>query len=142
MPLPFSLVCDLLEQSNKLCLARRSNKEALAAWFARHRQRIDAHDTNLAALLSTLLPEKRTDRIYCIQARTLEKIIARALGLGCSRVAELASHREPGRGEDLADCVERLLTITVSIGICWGVLASATDRCSQTRYLPSRCKSR
>lgn len=114
MPLPFTLVCDLLDECHRLCLARRPNKEAVVDWFARHRGRIDAHDTNLSALLSTLLPEKRTDRVYCIQAASLEKIVGRALILGASRIPKLARYKQPGLDLDLADCVERILTVTVS----------------------------
>ena len=116
MPLPFSLVCDLLEQAHKLSTARKSNAQVVTSWFVRSRGRINAHDTDLAALLSTLLPEKRTDRVYCIQAATLEKIIGRAFLLGSSRIAELAVYKQPGLGVDLGDCVARLLTITVSTG--------------------------
>lgn len=115
MPLPFSAVCDLLEQSYRLCQSRKSNVAAVHAWFRRHRTAVDAHDTDLAALLSTLLPEKRTDRVYCIQTPTLEKIIGRALMLGASRMLELTTYKWPGAGVDLADCVERILTVTVSV---------------------------
>lgn len=115
MPLPFHLVCDLLEQAHKLSLARKNNSQVVTSWFVRNRSRINAHDTDLAALLSTLLPEKRTDRVYCIQAVTLEKIIGRAFFLGSSRIAELAVYKQPGLGLDLGDCVARLLTVTVSV---------------------------
>ncbi|KAF7554047.1 hypothetical protein G7046_g6920 [Stylonectria norvegica] len=114
MPLAFSQVCDLLEQSHSLSVARKSNAHVVTNWFARNRGRIDAHDTDLAALLSTLLPEKRTDRVYCIQAPTLQKIIGRAFFLGSSRIAELALYKQPGLGLDLGDCVARLLTVTPS----------------------------
>lgn len=114
MPLPFHLVCELLESSHKLSVARKNNAHVVSAWFARHRDAISAHDTSLAALLSTLLPDKRTDRVYCIQDRSLEKIIGRAFFLGSSRIAELSQYRQPGRCIDLADCVSQLLTITVS----------------------------
>ncbi|CAM1508228.1 Fc.00g050760.m01.CDS01 [Cosmosporella sp. VM-42] len=114
MPLPFSLVCDLLEQAHKLSVARKCNAHVVTSWFARYRDRIDAHDSNLAALLSTLLPDKRTDRVYCIQATRLEKIIGRAFFLGSSRIAELAVYKQPGLGLDLGDCVARLLTVTPS----------------------------
>lgn len=117
MPLPFSIVCDLLEQCHKLSLARKKNYQAVTDWFARNRSRIDAHDTNLAALLSTLLPEKRTDRVYCIQAPRLEKIIGRALFLGSSRIPQLTAYKQPGLGLDLADCVEHILTATVSAAL-------------------------
>ncbi|KAL7937250.1 hypothetical protein V8C35DRAFT_295174 [Trichoderma chlorosporum] len=112
MPLPFSLVCDLLEASYTLAKARKSSTPVLIAWCSQHRSSIDAPDTNLAALLSTLLPEKRTDRVYCLQANGLERIIGRSLMLGSSRIKELAIYKQPGLGLDLADCVERILTVT------------------------------
>jgi hypothetical protein len=40
--------------------------------------------------------------------------IGRGLSLGASRKLELARYREPGSGVDLADCVERILSVTVS----------------------------
>ncbi|RFU81247.1 hypothetical protein TARUN_994 [Trichoderma arundinaceum] len=112
MPLPFSLVCDLLEESYALATTRKPYNQALVAWCDRYRSRINAPDNNLAALLSTLLPEKRTDRVYCIQANSLERIIGRGLMLGSSRLKELAIYKQPGLGLDLADCVERILTAT------------------------------
>lgn len=114
MPIPFSLVCDLLEASYALAIARKSSTPVLYAWCSKHRKLIDAPDTNLAALLSTLLPEKRTDRVYCVQANALERIIGRGLMLGSSRLKELSVYKQPGLGLDLADCVERILTVTVS----------------------------
>lgn len=113
MPIPFVLVCDLLDECHRLCIANKPNTQAVVDWFARHRGRLDAHDTDLAALLSTLLPEKRTDRVYCIKAPTLEKIIGRALMLGSSRIVELALYKQPGQCTDLADCAERILNTTV-----------------------------
>lgn len=115
MPIPFSTVCDLLEQSYRLCQASKSNTPAVQAWFQRHRDAVDAHDTGLAALLSTLLPEKRTDRVYCIQASTLERVVGRGLMLGASRMLELAAYKRPGTGLDLADCVEKILNTTVRL---------------------------
>ncbi|KAK2698776.1 hypothetical protein QWA68_002474 [Fusarium oxysporum] len=114
MPLPFSLVCELLEQSFLLSLDKKSCSNTVTKWFTRHRNYVDAHDTNLPALLSTLLPEKRTDRVYCIQSASLERIIGRAYLLGLSRIKELAQYRQPGSGVDLADCVFRILTVTPS----------------------------
>ncbi|KAF5593038.1 DNA ligase 4 [Fusarium subglutinans] len=114
MPLPFSLVCELLEQSFPLSLDKKSCSNTVTKWFTRHRNYVDAHDTDLPALLSTLLPEKRTDRVYCIQTARLERIIGRAYLLGSSRIKELAQYRQPGSGVDLADCVFRILTVTPS----------------------------
>ncbi|RDA87670.1 hypothetical protein CP532_3774 [Ophiocordyceps camponoti-leonardi (nom. inval.)] len=112
MPLHFSLVCQLLDECERLCSTGKSNSKVVAGWFAHHRSSVHAHDVDLCALLSTLLPEKRTDRVYCIQVASLEKIIARALMLGSSRVAELARYKRPGLGLDLADCVQQILKAT------------------------------
>ncbi|KAH7318466.1 hypothetical protein B0I35DRAFT_243254 [Stachybotrys elegans] len=113
MPLPFSFVCELLEESLRHSGGDKEKKsQVVSNWFARYRISIDAHDTNIAALLSTLLPETRTDRVYCIQAASLEKVVGRALMLGSSRIAELAIYKSPGLDFDLADCVERILTAT------------------------------
>ena len=113
MPFPFADVCDLLETCHELALARKSHASTAEAWFRRHRTRIDAHDTSLVALISTLLPDKRSDRVYCVQAPRLEKIIGRGLSLGSSRIADLARYRQPGSASDLGDCVERVLIATV-----------------------------
>ncbi|RCI15953.1 hypothetical protein L249_2062 [Ophiocordyceps polyrhachis-furcata BCC 54312] len=112
MPLHFSLVCQLLDECERLCSTGKSNSKAVSDWFSHHRPSIHTLDVDLCALLSTLLPEKRTDRVYCIQVPSLEKIIARALMLGSSRVSELARYKQPGLGLDLADCVERILKST------------------------------
>ncbi|KAF4443862.1 hypothetical protein F53441_11321 [Fusarium austroafricanum] len=114
MPFTFSLVCELLEQSYILSLDKKGYSGVVTKWFTRYRYYVDAHDTSLSALLSTLLPDKRTDRVYCIQAPSLERIVGRAFLLGSSRIAELAWYRQPGSGVDLADCVSRILTVTPS----------------------------
>lgn len=115
MPLPFVLVCDLLEQAYKQCKTGDKNlKQRVSNWFTLHRQHIDDPGTDASALLSTLLPDKRTDRVYCIQVDTLANIIGRTFGLGTSRLQELRRYKEAGRGEDLADCVERIFKETVS----------------------------
>ncbi|KAK1986621.1 ATP dependent DNA ligase domain-containing protein [Colletotrichum cereale] len=110
MPLSFVLICDLLEQAHKQCKAGNQNlNQRVSDWFTQHRRHIDDPGTDASALFSTLLPDKRTDRVYAIQADTLSNIIGRALRLGASRVQELRRYKEPGRGEDLADCVARIL---------------------------------
>lgn len=116
MPLPFSLVCQLLERLHELCVAgkHRQTRETVHRWFQHHRQlvyELDGHHG--AALLSTLLPSRRTDRVYCIQAPRLEKIFARAQRLGVSRVSELYRYKAPGSGVDLADCIFTILKATV-----------------------------
>ncbi|KXH59207.1 ATP dependent DNA ligase domain-containing protein [Colletotrichum salicis] len=113
MPVPFVLVCDLLEQAHKQCKTGDKNiKQRVFNWFTLHRQQIDDPETDSSALLSTLLPDKRIDRVYCIQADTLANIIGRTFGLGTSRIQELRRYKEAGRGEDLADCVARVFKET------------------------------
>lgn len=128
MPVPFALVCDLLDECHKLYIAKKPNTQAVLQWFSRHRICIDAQGTDLAALLSTLLPDKRSDRVYCIKTPTLEKVIGRALMLGASRIVELRLYKRPGQGVDLADCVERILTATVRLPCQPSFLCSPTRR--------------
>ncbi|KAG6147449.1 hypothetical protein E4U28_006943 [Claviceps purpurea] len=112
MPVPFASVCDLLDECYKLHVEKKPNARAVSKWFDQHRNCINAQNTDLAALLSTLLPEKRSDRVYCIKTPTLEKLIGKALMLGASRLIELGLYKQSGQGVDLADCVERILTVT------------------------------
>lgn len=117
MPFPFRFIGDLLEALDD---SRRdpesrptTNHVQVTRWFRQHRQQLDMPETDACAVLSTLLPEQRTDRVYFIQTTKLEGIIGSALTLGSSRVKELRRHREPGLGLDLADCVDRILSVTV-----------------------------
>jgi hypothetical protein len=108
---------------------------SVEAWFRRHRARVDAHDTSTVALLSTLLPDKRSDRVYCIQASRLEKIIGRGLGLGLSRISDLKRYSEPDNASDLADCVERVMNATVGQFIAWRTRCRRADKRSQCKSL-------
>ncbi|RYP01705.1 hypothetical protein DL764_006130 [Monosporascus ibericus] len=91
---------------------KEPSKAIIAGWFKEHRSRLTSVDNDASAVLSTLLPERRTDRVYCIQATRLHSIIGHALGLGYSRVLELRRHETPGSGGDLGDCVESILKST------------------------------
>jgi DNA ligase-4 len=115
MPFPFLYVCDLLERLQDIWArdppllpkeAERKSEEVIESWFTNHRRRID-NETDGLVLLSTLLPEKRTDRVYMLQANRLEKVIGRVLALPNSRRIDLERWRKPGAG-DLGDCVERV----------------------------------
>ncbi|OAA65902.1 DNA ligase, ATP-dependent, central [Niveomyces insectorum RCEF 264] len=71
--------------------------------------------TAAAALLAALLPDYRTDRVYGLQAASLQRIVVRAFGLGRSRLMELNRWTRPGldgQAVDLADCIEKILEIT------------------------------
>ncbi|EAQ90537.1 hypothetical protein CHGG_02472 [Chaetomium globosum CBS 148.51] len=98
MPFSFSYVCDLLQRLEDNRLARsglRSNTVIIQEWFRGHHGFLHRDDHKSAPLLSALLPEKRTDRVYFIREKKLQAIIGRALGLGRSRIAELGRWTNP-----------------------------------------------
>ncbi|OTB18922.1 hypothetical protein K445DRAFT_314775, partial [Daldinia sp. EC12] len=117
MPFPYRYICDLLQrlddESHKDDPKQIPARDIIEAWFREHRPRLDATDNDPSAILSTLLPERRTDRVYLIQAARLETIFGKALLLGASRLQELRRYRTPGLGVDLADCIEGILKRTV-----------------------------
>ena len=118
MPFPYAYICDLLQKLDDETLSTKKEKTPgkaiIANWFKSHHSRLHSPDNDASAVLSTLLPERRTDRVYSIRATRLRSIIGRALLLGQSRVLELRRHIMPGSGVDLGDCVESILTSTVS----------------------------
>lgn len=78
-------------------------------WFRSHRRAIDSLDaSSTAALLSCLFPERRTGRVYGLQAATLTRLLSRTLGLSASKLRDLSAYRQPGHG-DLGTCLERVL---------------------------------
>jgi DNA ligase-4 len=117
MTFPFALVCDLLEELHKLCLdgKKQQAKDSIRRWFTAHRTLVDSLGRGGHALLSTLLPERRTDRVYCIQANRLEVIIRRAQSLGEQRFERLRRYRQPGLKLDLGDCVQEILGETWTV---------------------------
>ncbi|KAK8034997.1 ATP dependent DNA ligase domain-containing protein [Apiospora rasikravindrae] len=114
MPFPYRYVCDLLQQleeeTRSTSKERTPSHTIIERWFHEHRIRLDAPTVNGCAVISTLLPERRTDRVYGIQAPRLESIIGQALILGSSRVKELRRYKTSGQGVDLGDCVESILS--------------------------------
>ena len=117
MTFKFSYVCDLLEELSRNTPGApgyRLGDLVIEKWFKLHEARIRRDDFDLAALLSILLPEKRTDRVYAIQEARLRSIFGRAQGLGRPRLAELDQWSRPGSTRDFADCVESVLTASVS----------------------------
>ena len=147
MPFPFRLVCDLLQ-----CVQRDDDKAAsgtiIRAWFAQHRHLVGASDAT--ALLSTLLPASRPDRVYFVQTRRLEGIVARALGLvrqaappgraNSSRLDELRRYRIPGSNADLAECVESILAATPNPD-CWSGAGVTVEKIDHTLHaIASNCR--
>ena len=118
MPFRFSHICTLLDSYEKIqCRdppflpAKRQDAVRLAthSWFRAHRLDLDSTGTDRAAFLSCLLFDRRTDRVYGIQATRLTKIIGRCFNLTSAKLANLKLWNLPGNG-DLGACVERLLT--------------------------------
>ncbi|KAI0536564.1 hypothetical protein GGR58DRAFT_474763 [Xylaria digitata] len=116
MPFPYRYICDLLQQlddeGRKPPEKQASSDTIIKSWFQQHRCLINAPGNDACAILSTLLPERRTDRVYNIQAPKLQSIFGKVLMLGASRVLELRRWTESGCGMDLADCVESALRRT------------------------------
>jgi len=118
MPFPFAEICTLFQRVEAVELREPPllPGEKISAiclivdsWFKSHRSAIGALTVEGGtALLSTLLPEKRTDRVYGIQAPGLCRILARCLKLQAHRAKDLRAYTQPGRG-DLAACLERVL---------------------------------
>ncbi|KAF2220582.1 hypothetical protein BDZ85DRAFT_184896, partial [Elsinoe ampelina] len=118
MTLRFSVFCHLLssledfhQRDPPLLPVDRDARVTteIRSWFRAHRRAIDGLDAaEAAALLSSFLPERRTDRVYGMQHTTLSRILCRTLGLSSSRSRDLNVYKQPGNG-DLADCLERVL---------------------------------
>ncbi|MCJ1382849.1 hypothetical protein MMC17_005962 [Xylographa soralifera] len=121
MPIIFCRLCDLFSELEKLHTRKRplapkileeKCKQNIIKWFDDHRALIDADDTDGGGLLSSLLPARRSDRVYGLKAASLTKILARCFGLvGTDRMRELERWKEPNRG-DLGIGVEKVLEDT------------------------------
>ena len=118
MALKFSTFCNLLSSLEDIVtsdppLLPPECREALRletkSWFKSHRRAIDSlTDESTASLLSCLFPERRTGRVYGLQASTLTRLLSRTLGLSASKSKDLSAYRQAGRG-DLGNCLERIL---------------------------------
>nr|OQO04084.1 hypothetical protein B0A51_18530 [Rachicladosporium sp. CCFEE 5018] len=118
MPFPFADICTLLTRLENIDThgplhlpdARKAKvKEVTESWFKSHQSAIAKLGVNgAAALLSALLPERRTDRVYGIQTPGLCRILCRCLHLQAGRVKDLRAFAQPGHG-DLGLCLERVL---------------------------------
>ncbi|KAL8357073.1 hypothetical protein RB598_002075 [Gaeumannomyces tritici] len=113
MGFPFVYICDLLQLLEDNAPSRvKSDASIIRQWFVCHQNDLNRNDVGLCAVASTLLPARRPDRVYGIQARSLGNIVARALCLGRSRIEQLKQYERPGSGRDLAESVEAILAET------------------------------
>lgn len=118
MPFPFAEVSTLFQRLEAIELREppllpdekvQPIRLVIDSWFKSHRSAIRALTVEGAtALLSALLPEKRTDRVYALQAPSLCRLLSRCLKLQAHRARDLQLYRIPGHG-DLAACLERIL---------------------------------
>ncbi|KAF2436866.1 DNA ligase/mRNA capping enzyme, partial [Tothia fuscella] len=115
MPFPFSSVCDLLSKLERIQLRnppvlpkdlKEKSQQEVQKWFRRNRLAIDAHTTDQVALLSTLFPERRTDRKFELREARLCKVLGRCLLLNKEKKDVLDKWRTPGNG-DLGICAEK-----------------------------------
>jgi hypothetical protein len=118
MPFPFVYVCDLLEDLGHLYnhvvpllpkdLDHRSTEVTLR-WLKRHRNLLDAAATDDDCVILTLQPERRTDRVYGLDAFVLEQIVARVLNLPKQHCQDLQRWQDEHAQGDLASYVERVM---------------------------------
>ena len=88
MPFPFIEICTLLNNlvgiethdPPLLAPAKYSRaKDTVESWFKSHRRKIiELSEDGQTALLSALLPEWRTDRVYGIQTQSLSRMLSPA----------------------------------------------------------------
>lgn len=116
MPFNFGEVCKLLSDLETLKqksppllpdALRNRTRSKVEYWFKCNRALIHAPDTDSVAFLSTLFPEKRTDRVYGMQEDRLCKFIGRCLRVKSTNRKILEDWRTPGQG-DLGDRVEAI----------------------------------
>ncbi|KAI4247334.1 MAG: hypothetical protein L6R42_009666, partial [Xanthoria sp. 1 TBL-2021] len=120
MPFLFSAVTDLLQAlednaaSTKKAMKGwldQKNKDHIESWVKSYKVTVDSPVVDAVAVLSALFPDKRTDRVYGLQAPSLSKILGRCFKLGTARIKQLDQWKTPGNG-DLGVCVERTLRET------------------------------
>lgn len=119
MPLYFAYIVDLLEDLE--AISRRSlwtttqkhdeSVVRIQRWFHDHDSAINESSQHCAALLSTLIPERRTDRVYGLRIPRLKKMLGRALRMGTARVQLLSSWTDASP-ENFPELVARLHAAT------------------------------
>lgn len=115
MPLLFVDFCTLLADLESVSARQPPLNEkerdevyrrTISEWLHKHHVSVNSPDVNVAAVLSSLLPGRRTDRVYGIQIPALSKHLRKCLSIGKARWDQLEKWKLPGRG-DLGECIER-----------------------------------
>lgn len=116
MPFLFGEICKLLSELERLkkrhppllpTALKGETASKIEYWFRCNRQAIHALGVDGVAFLSTLLPEKRTDRVYGMKEDRLGKLVGRCLNMNSANRRILEDWKTPGRG-DLGDRVEAI----------------------------------
>jgi len=124
MPFPFVYVCDLLDVLEILVLRdpplRRTDLDKAIAketdqWLRMHCNSLNANATDDNAVILTFKPELRTDRVYDLDAVSLEQVIARVLNLPRVHLAELQRWRASPMSGDLGTCIQRVIDSMISV---------------------------
>ncbi|KAF2125391.1 hypothetical protein P153DRAFT_400214 [Dothidotthia symphoricarpi CBS 119687] len=88
MTITFGAVCSLLQSIENISTReprvspkqlKESIRQIVSNWFSNHRQALDDQNTNGSAVLSALLPHRRKDRVYGLQAPLLAKKLTKLL---------------------------------------------------------------
>ncbi|KAI4107035.1 MAG: hypothetical protein LQ339_002731 [Xanthoria mediterranea] len=146
MPFLFSAVTDLLQAlednaaSTKTAMKGwldQKNKDHIVSWIKSYKITVDSSVVDAVAVLSALFPDKRTDRVYKLQAPSLSKILGRCFRLGTARIKQLDQWKTPGNG-DLGLCVERTLRETEHGQILNPVTLDEID--SMLHTIASKCR--
>jgi hypothetical protein len=118
MPFPFVYVCDLLEKLERPFLRqvpllprdlRQYTLDLIMDFFKTFRDRLNLENTDDQAVLSMLQPENETDRVYGLDAESLELVLARVLNLSRHQYVELRIWKENPEYGDLSVCLHRVM---------------------------------
>ena len=118
MPFPFVYVCDLVEKLERPLLRqvpllpndlRQYTLDLIMDFFKTFRDRLNLENTDDQAVLSMLQPENETDRVYGLDAESLEPVLARVLSLSRQEYVELQRWKENPEEGDLAVCLHRIM---------------------------------
>ncbi len=111
MPLPFAKLCDLFDSLEYPHLRevpylpdvfQKKVQKTTIEWLRMHCNTINANNTNEEAVKLMLHPEDEKERVYGIEPRDLEHIIARILSLPTNQFTELQKWQHDGVKDDLA----------------------------------------
>jgi DNA ligase-4 len=117
MTITFNAICSLLQSTENITALRprllpkeetESIRQVVSNWFNNHRRALDDTKTNGGAVLSTLFPHRRKDRVYGLQAPLLAKKLSKLLNFNHGQKA-LFDGWKTGKHGDLGVYTERAM---------------------------------